>query len=74
VAAHWRTLAADAPNDHAWRMFHQAVNRFTADTHTVHLSLERLTNGMEPDAFADLMERFEVLYDVFCPAPERKDP
>jgi hypothetical protein len=65
-------LHEDAENVAAWKMFQQVMSRFTVDTHAVSTVLERLTSDMDGRTFADLLERFAILYDALCPAPERK--
>lgn len=59
-------------NERAWYVYQQLASRFSVDTHTCAVVLERLTKDDEPDEFADLMQRLAVLYDVLQPqaAPE----
>jgi hypothetical protein len=73
VAEQWTALASDPQNADAYRIFQQTVNRFTVDTHTAATILERLTEHLGPVAYADLIDRLGLLYDVLCPAPERKE-
>lgn len=72
VSQYWQDLEADAANLDAWRLFHQIVGRFTIETHATGIALERLTVGLEPEAFADLLDRFAILFDVMCP-PSSKE-
>lgn len=73
MAKQWTDLATDPANFEAYRIFQQAVSRFTVDTHTAPAILGRLTEHLGPEAYADLLDRLGLLYDVLCPAPERKE-
>lgn len=56
-------------NHHAWTLFHQCATRFLADTHAGGVALARLTADLSAEEFSDLLERFNLLYDVLCPPP-----
>lgn len=73
VAQKWTELAADQKNADAYRIFQQTVNRFTVDTHTAPAILGRLTEHLAPEDYGELVDRLGLLYDVLCPAPERKE-
>jgi hypothetical protein len=70
VAAQAAELEADAANAEAWRLFTQTITRFSSDLHLAGVMVDRMTAGMDPEDFADLMRRFGILYDVLCPPPE----
>lgn len=59
----------DRDNVVAWSLFHTVVTRMTKDTGTAAMILDRLTRDADPETFAALVERFTVLYEVFCPPP-----
>lgn len=67
-----RDLEADPINAEAWRLFQTTVTRFTVDTQTVALVLTRIAGDWPGDAFADLLARFSILYDVVNP-PRAED-
>jgi hypothetical protein len=73
VAKQWTALASDPQNAEAYRIFQQTANRFTVETHTAPVILGRLTEHLGPEAFSDMVDRIGLLYDVLCPAPERKE-
>lgn len=58
-----------AVNKRAWKMYRRVLSRFAADTHAIPLVLHRVTADLDLDDFADLMDRFAILYDVLCPPP-----
>ncbi len=66
-------LEGDPENLAAWAMFQKVVNRFTLDTSLVGIALERATREADPDDFADLLARFEILYDALCPPPDHAE-
>jgi hypothetical protein len=43
------------------------MSRFTFDTHTVPLALDRLTREYDAEAFGDLLERLMLIYDEANP-------
>jgi hypothetical protein len=61
-----------AENLAAWRQYREAVTRFAVDTQTVALVIQRCTADLDRDEFADLMERFAVLYNALCPPRQQK--
>lgn len=63
----------DAPNRDAWSLYRQIVTRFTVDAQVVPLALSRLTADRDPDAFAELLDRFAVLYDALSPPKEQSE-
>jgi hypothetical protein len=65
-------IEADRPNCEAWRLYEQAVNRFTVDTHCVPLAVKAVMGERSSEDIADLLERFAVLYSIANPAPEPK--
>lgn len=60
-----------AANHEAWRLHQQIVTRFTMDAQAVGMVLLRLTAGFSRDTFAELLERFTILYDALHPPTER---
>ena len=60
-------LHDDPENAKAWRLFHQIVTRFSMDTNSVAVVLERLTKELDADDLMELMARFSVFYDAVCP-------
>lgn len=70
VAEHIEGLCGE--NQTAWREYRQVVTRFTLETQSVALVLDRITTDLDRDAFEDRIERFAVLFDALCPPPESK--
>jgi hypothetical protein len=60
-------LHADAANAEAWELFKRTMSRFTVDTHTVGLVLDRLDTDITAQTFPDLVERFAIIYDALHP-------
>jgi hypothetical protein len=52
----------------------QLASRFVFDAHVAGQVFERLTRTYDDEAYAVALEGMAVLYDAFCPAPEKKDP
>ena len=59
-----------ASNREVWRLYRQIVTRFTVDTHTTHVALQKVTESLSQDDTLDLVERFSILYGVFNPPPK----
>jgi hypothetical protein len=55
-------------NRAAWVFFRKLVTRFTVDMGCVGIALDRLTREMEPEEFADVLNRLSVIYDELYPA------
>ncbi|MGE3521168.1 MAG: hypothetical protein AB7J63_19670, partial [Vicinamibacterales bacterium] len=67
--AHLDTL--DADNARAWELAHLLWSRFLSDAHGVTPALLRLTTDLDDEAFADLLRRLTLMYDVLVPPPKR---
>lgn len=67
MADAFATLETDADATEAWGLFQRIFTRLTFDAHAVPVVLHKLAGERHPDDFADLMERFSILYDVLCP-------
>lgn len=65
-------LETDPACEEAWRLYRQTVNRFTIETHSVAVPLRQLAAERSPEDFADLMERFQLLFDTLHPAPAQE--
>jgi hypothetical protein len=65
-------LSTDSANAEAWRLFNQVYTRLTFDTHCASVVLTKLAGDRDPEAFAELVDRFSVLYDTLYPPPEKK--
>jgi hypothetical protein len=60
-------LHDDPANAEAWELFKRTMSRFTVDTHTVGLVLDRLDTDITAQTFPDLVERFAIIYDALHP-------
>ena len=47
------------------------MSRFTVETRVLGQVLMRLVETDDADDVVDLMTRFSILYDVYCPPPKR---
>jgi len=56
-------------NRQAWSLSRQVLTRFTFDTHSVALALERATRDLDVEEFADLVERLSMIYSHLYPPP-----
>lgn len=70
MADHLAELDEDRENAEAWRLFHKLFSRFTVDTHTAAVLLEKLIAERETDDAFDLMDRFTLLYETLHPPPK----
>lgn len=70
VADNLARLDDDPENADAWRLFHKLFSRFTVDTHTASVLLEKLIAERDTDDAFDLMDRFTLLYDTLHPPPK----
>ena len=61
----------DDENREAWSLYRACCNRFTHDLHAGSVVLDRLTQHLSADEFADCAERLRIIYDVMQP---RKEP
>lgn len=66
-----RLTALDEDNQRAWALYRSCCNRFTHDLGAGSVVLQRLTQDMTADEFADVTERLRVVYDILAP---RKEP
>lgn len=54
-------------NQEAWIVFQRLAQRFVVDTGLSVPVFEAITDGSEPDAIVDLVERLGVMYDIVAP-------
>ena len=73
MADRFAALQDDPENARAWRVFHQACNRFSLETHQVAPLVARLTEGDAVDTYLDLSRRLSLLFDVFSPPTKVSD-
>lgn len=73
MAAHAKALDDDPDNAEAWRLFTQTITRFSSDLHLAGVLVQRVTEGLDPEHLLELMHRFSILYDVFCPPPDKRE-
>jgi hypothetical protein len=56
-------------NRAAWTLSRQILSRFTYDTRSVALALDRATRDLDPAAWLELVERLAMIYDFVYPPP-----
>jgi hypothetical protein len=62
-----RLLELDSENRSAWALHRQLCNRFVVDLEAGSVALDRLTDGQDAEAFADTIDRLNVIHDVMQP-------
>lgn len=61
-------LEMDSTNRDAWTRYRQLTgHRLVFDAHAGAWWLAHVTRDVDPDDLEDVMARFRVLYDTFCP-------
>lgn len=65
-----RLAEMDDDNREAWALYRACCNRFAVDLQAGAVLLDRLTQGMDADDFAETMDRLRVIYDTLQP-PKR---
>ena len=61
----WEGL--DDANREAWAMFQRLMSRFVVDLGAGSAVFARMTADVPDEAYADLVARLTVLYDIVCP-------
>lgn len=65
-------LALRTENREAWRIYEQLISRFTFDTHSVGVLLERVLRDREAEEAVDLVARLALIYDEVVPVTVQK--
>lgn len=59
----------DKENREAWVLYRKVMTRFAVEVGTVPLIFDRLTAGMDPEDFGDLVTRCALIFDELNPIP-----
>lgn len=62
-----RLVDLDPENHRAWMQYRRLCNRFANDLQAGSVMLQRFTEDLDAEAFADHMDRLLVIYDVLQP-------
>jgi len=62
----------DGANQQVWALYKSCCNRFTQDLGAGSVMLDRLTQDMGAEEFAETAERLAVVYDILAPRKEKK--
>jgi hypothetical protein len=69
LKAAWGAL--DTDGQQAWELFGRVYSRFTADSKTAAVVLDRLTQGWTKEAFDDLIARFTLVHGLLYPVKKQ---